>query len=413
VPEREDLIESYYREKLWAWLPAMYRAADEEHRALLGLITLLARQAASLRRSQDRLWEDQFIELCDDWAVPYLGDLVATRLVSALDLRGRRADVARTVHYRRGAGTPGLLNELIVDITGWDGLVVEMYRRLLRTPHRLDFDASSGRTSVAPGLPCTRDVAAMRRSAGPCDGLQHTPDVRRGKGSTERHGISKVAFHLYRRPVAWVAGVTPYACNAGGRFTFDPSGRPVPLWSRGRARAESRREWELPRPISRGLMGDVRFSVDEAAVTVLEAQAGALAAEGLRRLLGPTFATEESFRRQLQAVDALAKEVRVPPDPAATQRTAAIYRGLAGACMSPECGKRGLLSPTGDEGGSTPRSLEILEGGSPIRAEEVMAADFSLGVLPTPAQTEKRLAIDPEEGQFAFIGGSAGPPTVG
>ena len=34
------------------------------------------RRPRMLRRSQDRLWDDEFIELCDDWAVPYIGDLV-------------------------------------------------------------------------------------------------------------------------------------------------------------------------------------------------------------------------------------------------------------------------------------------------------------------------------------------------
>lgn len=34
-------------------------------------------EAAALRRSQDRTWEDFFIELCSVWAIPYIGDLVA------------------------------------------------------------------------------------------------------------------------------------------------------------------------------------------------------------------------------------------------------------------------------------------------------------------------------------------------
>ena len=73
---------------------------------------------------------DQFIELCDDWAIPYIGDLVGTRLVHELNRRGRRVDVARTIFYRRRKGTPLVLETLSRDITGWEGTVVESFRRL-------------------------------------------------------------------------------------------------------------------------------------------------------------------------------------------------------------------------------------------------------------------------------------------
>jgi hypothetical protein len=52
-----------------------------------GLVDAVAEQAAILRRSMDRLWGDLFIESYDPWAVPYLGDPVAIRMVS--DARGR------------------------------------------------------------------------------------------------------------------------------------------------------------------------------------------------------------------------------------------------------------------------------------------------------------------------------------
>ncbi len=57
------------------------------------------------KRSQDRLWDDMYVELADDWAVPYIAELVATRLVSALNTRARRADVAKTIYYRRRKGS--------------------------------------------------------------------------------------------------------------------------------------------------------------------------------------------------------------------------------------------------------------------------------------------------------------------
>ena len=92
----QDNFERYYTEKIWEWIPPIYR--DEDGLAanpdvLREIVSILAKQAAIARRSIDRLWEDPFIELCDDWAIPYIGDLVGTRLVHELNRRGRRVDV--------------------------------------------------------------------------------------------------------------------------------------------------------------------------------------------------------------------------------------------------------------------------------------------------------------------------------
>ena len=141
----EDRFEEYFAEKLWEMIPAIYRHEDglaENPDVLRSLVEIVAEQAARVRRSHDRLWQDQFIELCDDWAVPYIGDLVATRLVSALNKRARRVDVAKTIYYRRRKGTLAILEELISDITGWEGNVVEGFRRLARTRHSLDQEPS-------------------------------------------------------------------------------------------------------------------------------------------------------------------------------------------------------------------------------------------------------------------------------
>ena len=60
----EDHFEQYYAEKLWEAIPAIYRHEDglaEEPGTLRAIVQVIARQAAILRRSQDSLWDDQFI----------------------------------------------------------------------------------------------------------------------------------------------------------------------------------------------------------------------------------------------------------------------------------------------------------------------------------------------------------------
>ena len=127
-----------------------------------------------MRRSIDRLWENQSIETCDDWVVPYIGDLLATRLVSCLDARAQRLDVAKTIYYRRRSGTLGVLEELAADIAGRDARAVEFFRRLGRTRHQFDpADRQRVRvrravwtptTTYAPGKIVTNGANAYRAS---------------------------------------------------------------------------------------------------------------------------------------------------------------------------------------------------------------------------------------------------------
>ena len=142
MPRDPDHYEAYYADKLWNLLPAVYRTADSDQFNAAGplreLINRIGAQAAIIRRSIDRLWEDQSIETCDDWVIPYIADLLATNLVQSLDARGQRLDVAKTIYYRRRKGTLAVLEEIAADITGWNVRVVEFFRRLSRTRHNLD-----------------------------------------------------------------------------------------------------------------------------------------------------------------------------------------------------------------------------------------------------------------------------------
>src|SRR5690606_15318694 len=136
-----DGYAQYYAEKLWQLVPEVYRNEDgllPNPDVLREIVEVIADDAAQVRRSIDRLWEDQHIETCDDWAVPYLADLVGARLVSARDRRGRRIDVANAIYFRRRKGTPDALDTLVRAMSGWDVVLVEGFRRLARTRHRLD-----------------------------------------------------------------------------------------------------------------------------------------------------------------------------------------------------------------------------------------------------------------------------------
>ena len=135
-------MEPYTQERLYSLLPAIYRERDATlGEPLRALLRIIQGQADLLEDDIWRLWQNVFIETCDPWVVPYIGDLVANiplfdasrirqpdtartlfpdlrgpRLLPDVALRGR-ADVAKTIYYRRRKGTLPMLEELARDVT--------------------------------------------------------------------------------------------------------------------------------------------------------------------------------------------------------------------------------------------------------------------------------------------------------
>ena len=252
-----DQFERHYAEKIWALIPAIYRHEDGvSHRPgqLRALVEILAGQAAIARRSIDRLLADSRIDEADDWAVPYIGGLLGTRLVSPLNPVGRRADVGHTIGYRRRAGTPRLLETLADDIADWDSVAAEAFRQLARSWHLFDTEVPAGPVSRTPrgGLADLRSVRASDLLDGPFDDYAHRPDVRRASGTRGLYNIPNVNLFLYRHYAYPLAGVTPFRLDPT-HYALDPSGRDVPLYQPGaEARAECRapREWEVRAPLT-------------------------------------------------------------------------------------------------------------------------------------------------------------------
>ena len=109
MSQDNDQYAAYYADKLWNLIPAIYRFQDtdsfDHNGPLRELVNRIGSQAAILRRATDRLWEDQSIETCDDWVIPYIADLLDARLVNGLPAREQRLNVANTIYYRRRKGT--------------------------------------------------------------------------------------------------------------------------------------------------------------------------------------------------------------------------------------------------------------------------------------------------------------------
>ena len=284
----DDGYDTYYAERLWQLLPAVYRTADTDSFTAPGplreLLNRIGAQVAVVRRSIDRLWADQSIETCDAWVIPYIGDLLGTNLAGNVGARARRLDVAKTIYYRRRKGTLQVLEELAFDVTGWTAHAVEGFRRLARTRHGLDpaigpaafpqasaadvaqFLQAEGLTGPLTGGPAG-GFADLRSAHGATlahtafDESFHTADVRAGRGAAGHFRIGGLLVFLWRLTSFPVVAGTPVAvAGHEGQYVFDPTGRQIPLFLPPApdlgdlpGSRSSAREWQVPGPLTDSL----------------------------------------------------------------------------------------------------------------------------------------------------------------
>ena len=250
-----------FAQRLYARVPAHYRVRDAERSLpLYALLRVIGTQAANLRRDLDDLWDNFFIETCDEWVVPYLGALLGTRLLPNPVGQTNRMDVWNTIGWRRSRGTPRMLRALSLAITGWPTGFAEFYRSLgwsqnvnhlrlaaLLTPDlRDDYALSLLGTATDPWLHAADFKPAFDLDQSPVNRGSHGIG-RAGFGTDGRYQIRSMGFFVRRLQVFPVRGGTPAASAPGiaapadaGSFTFDPLHREVPLFSMRSADAITR-----------------------------------------------------------------------------------------------------------------------------------------------------------------------------
>ena len=258
-------------DRLYELLPLVYRQRDEEQGglALKALLRIIGEQVDVVEEDLNRLYDNLLIETCDDWVVPYIGDLIGYRQVHEAGEPGEvttaagrqrnkilipRREVANTIAYRRRKGALALLERLAFDVAGWPARAVEMYRLLAWTQMLNSPQPDRG------GLTDLRSSVDLRRLDGPFDRLAHTVDVRRiSSGRTSaRHNISTVALFVWRLR-SWTVTTTEAAQLGEGsfRFAFSALGNETPLFARATAETDLNtiaEEPNLPVPIDRRML---------------------------------------------------------------------------------------------------------------------------------------------------------------
>ncbi|HDJ37591.1 MAG TPA: hypothetical protein ENF24_00130, partial [Methanosarcinales archaeon] len=238
------------RERLYDLLPAIYRIRDaEEGEVLRALLCVIEEEMQALERDIAGLYEDLFIETCDEWVIPYIGDLLGVHGVHPLSVRAGslRSYVANTLAYRRRKGTAAVLEQVARDITGWSAHAVEFFELLATSQHLNHLRPRNIRT------PNLRDTNQLELLGGPFESATHTADVRRIATAGGRYNIPNIGIFLWRLQSYPLSRVS--ACEVPGKgYTFDPTGIDIPLFNRPQTEREIvhlAEEINVPAPLRR------------------------------------------------------------------------------------------------------------------------------------------------------------------
>ena len=186
---------------LYNLVPVVYRLRDaDQGYPLRALLRVIAEQVTVVERDISGLYENWFIETCQDWVVPYVGALVGylplstgspgtgTRADALERIMIPRQDVANTIRFRRRKGTLSLLEDLATAVAGWPSRAVEFYR-LLAITQNIDYlhmdrgrtaDLRDGDALVAIGTAfaeLARNVDVRRVDSKRTQGTSNIPEV--------------------------------------------------------------------------------------------------------------------------------------------------------------------------------------------------------------------------------------------
>jgi hypothetical protein len=280
-----------FPERLYALLPAIYRLRDaaqgEQLRALLAIIESELR---SIEGDMEALYENWFIETCEEWVVPYIGDLLAVRDLNAASPRTfgqeRRAYVANTLFYRQRKGTTPVLEQLARDITGWGARAVESLQLVATTQNINHLRPQAQSILLRPPRTTEQLIAssepevnlALDRLGTPFETAAYTTQIRPSRGDRSRYNPASVALYLWQLQPYLIEVATPRAVigldaeSQGYGFIFNPLGdEQIPLFNLPQTETELTtlaQEENLPGVLTRDLLSTLLQKNDSAIVPV-------------------------------------------------------------------------------------------------------------------------------------------------
>ena len=229
-------------DRLFNLLPTSYRQRDlEEGSPLQMLLRVVAEQVNIVEQDIAQLYDNWFIETCQDWVVPYIADLIGFVPVAPPDLDDPpstalenilvpRREVANTIRYRRRKGTFSLLQDLANAVSGWPALVVEFDDRVNVTQSLDHLHVKRGR------LADLRHVGHLSRIGSAFDAIGRSVELR-GIDSTVsqgRYNSAAVGVLIARLRARSVTRCLAYCQEEVGDncYSFSILGNDTPLYAR-------------------------------------------------------------------------------------------------------------------------------------------------------------------------------------
>ena len=299
-----DGFEAYYFHKLKSWVPEVYWNNDFGTGSLEAMLRAWAERVAEMRREMDRVWTASSIEMADEWAVPFIGDLVGAEPLSAQNARANRVTAANMTSYYKRKTTRYLLDQFITDIVGTEGYVREIERWLARPPHELDMGEIRFAPLTHAPLGGTPNLTAPRAddAALPAfDEFARLPDFGPRIGLAPSFDYTTLHLNLFPAESYRLDMVTPFWLD-DTRLTLDPSGRAVPLFHS--ASFDHRLgEWpigpeEFPLPMRCARFNDAQFAITADGLSAIGSPALTTA---LEPWIGVLFPTRQDFRRNMES----------------------------------------------------------------------------------------------------------------
>ena len=220
------------KEFLYSLLPVVHRLRDagqgEPLRALFGI---LENTRVAIEQDIEQLYENWFIETCEDWVAPYIGDLLGVHPLHPVSAKtfSPRSYVANTFAYRRGKGTAATVEQLAGDVTGWPAHAFEFFA-VLATSQYLNHVRAMALATVD-----IRNPEPLELIGGPFEKVPRTPDVRPIATNRGKYNIPNIGIFLWR---LMSFPVTQSAARAlpsnDGRFHFHPMGFDIPLFNQAK-----------------------------------------------------------------------------------------------------------------------------------------------------------------------------------
>ena len=218
----------YTKEKIYDLLPSIYRIRDKEQgEPLKALLEIIAQQIEFVEQDIDRLYNNWFIETCDEWIVPYIGDLLKAKILNPVtrSTTNHRSWVANTISYRRRKGTPVTIEQLSRDVTGWSCNTVEFFHNLITTQY-----INRRRFEPKATAELLRNKDLLEVIGPPFDRSARTVDLRHVDSKRGYYNIPSIGIFLWRLQAYPVVHAPAFSLGEG-KYTFSQLGYDLPIYN--------------------------------------------------------------------------------------------------------------------------------------------------------------------------------------